>query len=315
MPFKATRTSPQFEGNFRNSPLEQVRTLFAGFVQGLFQAAPNGAYHWDPDLDSTEILVCDESPVQVTNIGQRPAISMTRGPVQFYSLGLDDMLSYNNQTGVKQKSVLVPGTMSINCISRVPLEADRIAWIVAEQLWANRELLMAAGFFEIGRQPVIGSPSPAGSLVQGDMGDEYVATTVSCPYQFYRTSAITPLGQQILGSFDVTLHARAQRTEALGASYSLDANPAAGIHNTRPPHFSPASDAAGNTPAPGEEAPSLPLVPHPLNPAQLVIVRAARPNRAGLQAPSMRGRSIPLQYSRVTESSVYDAGTSRAKVD
>ena len=313
MPSKVTQTSPLPEGSFTDSPLERVRTLFAGFVQGLFYAAPPGAYHWEPSSDLTELFVSDEGPIHTESLGQRPGVSFTRGPVQFYSLGLDDMLSYNAETGTKQKSVLVPGTMSINCISRVPLECERIAWIIAEQLWAHRELLMKEGFFEIGRQPVIGSPSPAGSLVSGDQGDEYTATTVSCPYQFYRTTNITPLGKRIVSSMTLMMRARLNQTGSLGPPAEGHEYPAS-VEGHRPPSFSSASDARGNTPRAGEVAPSLPVVPHPLNPAQLVVVRTIRPYRPGLRAPSIGGRSIPLSEAHVPESSPHVTDTRKVKV-
>lgn len=315
VPSKVTQTSPGLENSFKDSPLERVRTLFAGFVQGLFYAAPPGAYHWEPSADTTEIFVSDESPIQTESLGQRPGVSFTRGPVQFYSLGLDDMLSYNFETGSKQKSVLVPGTMAINCISRASLESERLAWIIAEQLWANRELLMREGFFEIGRQPVIGAPSAAGSLVAGDMGDEYTVTTVTCPYQFYRTTNITPLGKQIVNA--MTLMVRSRLRGNVGSLGPVDTNGVEypfSIHTCPPDPFSPASDVRGNTAAPGEEAPLLPVVPHPLNPAQRVVVRAIRPNSPAVKPPSIGGRTIPLSDSCVPESSLHNTDTRKVKV-
>ena len=315
MPSKVTQTSPIPEGSFKDSPLERVRTLFAGFIQGLFYAAPPGAYHWEPHADTTEIFISDESPVHTESLGQRPGVSLTRGPVQFYSLGLDDMLALNQETGTKQKSVLVPGTMSINCISRVMLECERIAWIVAEQLWAHRELLMREGFFEVGRQPMIGAPTPAGSLVTGDQGDGYFATTVSCPYQFYRTTNITPLGKHIVRNMALTMHTRVRpAARSLGAAATDGAEFPISLRGCLPPSFSPASDAQGNTPAPGEEAPVRPVVPHPLNPAQLVVVRSSRPNRPGVRPPSIGGRTIPLSDCCVTESSSHLIDTMKVKV-
>lgn len=293
--------------NFRDSPLEQVRTLFVGFIQGLFYSAPVGAYHWTPD-DSTEIVVTDESPVHVSNLGQRPAVCCTRGPVQFFSLGLDDMMSYNIETSTKSKSVLVPGTMSVNCLSRLPLESERIAWIIAEQLWAHRELLMREGFFEVGRMPVIGSPSPAGSLVAGDQGDELFVTVIQCPFQFYRTTSVTPLNQAIAKNVTLSLRSRLNRVggKGFGTGVAVDA--------CYTPSYSDASDVDGNTPSAGDEAPALPLVPHPLNPAQLVHVRIVRPFQQGIRAPQSSSDVIPISRTCVPESPVPITGESQVKV-
>lgn len=299
------------EDSFKYSPLEHVRSLFVGFFQGLFYAAPQGAYHWDTTDSMSEIYISDENVVHAEVIGQRPAITCTRGPIQFYSLGLDDMLSYDFRTGTKKKSVLVPGTMTVNCSSRVAIECERIAWICAEQLWLHRELLMQAGFFEIGRQPAIGSPSPAGSIVAGDSGDEWYVTSVTCPFQFYRTSQFSPLGKEVVRNVGLSIRAHLQQVCEQNARIGGHCGPAStptadlpvNVQGQRPAAFAPlASDVYGNTPVAGNSAPQLPLVPHPLNPGQLVTVRAVRPNCPAIKPPSIGGRPIPIATSVVEES-------------
>jgi hypothetical protein len=292
------------EDSFKYSPLEHVRTLFVGFFQGLFSAAPNGAYHWDQYDENSEIYISDENVMKAETIGQRPSIACTRGPIQFYTLGLDDMLDYDFRTGTKKKSVLVPGTMVINCCSRVPLECERIAWICAEQLWLHREMLMQAGFFEIGRQPAIGSPSPAGSIIAGDSGDEWYLTAVTCPFQFYRTSQFSPLGKRIVK--DVSIAIRERLTRVNQQQGPID-SPAPGspylVQGHRPPAFAPAaSDAYGGTPDAGSPAPVLRTVPHPLNPAQRVTIRSSRPNSPAVRPPGMGGRAIPIAQPAVEQS-------------
>ncbi|MHB8815784.1 MAG: hypothetical protein ACYDAE_21335 [Steroidobacteraceae bacterium] len=307
MPPKTPTTSANGafpEDSFKYSPLEHVRTLFVRFVQGLFNAAPPGAYHWEPNDEQTEIYVSDENALKAETIGQRPAVTCTRGPIQFYTLGLDDMLSYDIETGTKRKSVLVPGTMVINCCSRAALESERIAWICAEQLWLHREMLMQAGFFEIGRQPAIGSPSPAGSLIVADSGDEWYLTAVTCPFQFYRTSQFSPLGKRIVKEISVSIR---ERMALVHPQQGPVSSPAPGspylVRGHFPPAYAPAaSDVYGGTPEPGSTAPVLKTVPHPLNPAQRVTIRASRPNSPGLKPPGMGGRPIPIAQPAVKES-------------
>lgn len=306
------------EDSFKYSPLEHVRTLFVGFFQGLFNAAPQGAYHWDPSDEDSEIYISDENVIKAETIGQRPAIACTRGPIQFYTLGLDDMMSYDFQTGTKRKSVLVPGTMIINCSSRVSLESERIAWICAEQLWLHRELLMKAGFFEIGRQPAIGSPSPAGSIITGDSGDEWYLTAVTCPFQFYRTSQFSPLGKKIVKEVSIAIR---KHLEIINPQQGPISSPSPGspylVEGHRPPAFAPAaSDAYGGTPDAGSTVPLLKTVPHPLNPAQRVTIRASRPNSPAVRPPGMGGRPIPIAQPAVKEScgSQMDAYVAKVKV-
>jgi len=294
------------QDSFKYSPIEHARSLFVGFLQGLFSAADPGNYHWEPeDSQSTsEIYIASENPIKDTTVGTRPAISITRGPIQFYSLGLDDMLDFNTKTGTKTKTVLVPGTMIINCCSRVPIETEFLAWICAEQLWLHRELLLAEGFFEVGRMPAFGAPSPAGSLVSADSGDEWYVTAVTCPFQFYRTSRVTPLNQKIANNIKVRLHAQLQQMKMFSgpASYAGAGLPVQ-VAATRPPPYAPlASDVYGNTPNPGQPPPLLPLVPHPHNPAQLVTYRAFRPNSPGVRPPAIGGQTIPIQGPGVEQS-------------
>jgi hypothetical protein len=277
-------------------------------------AAPRGAYHWDPNEDITEIWISDENTLDAEKIGMRPAISFTRGPVQFFTLGLDDMAGYKFDTGQKTKSVLVPGTMSINCCSRNDLESEQLAWIVAEQLWMNRDLLMQYGFFEVGRMPVIGAPSQAGSIIANDEGKEWYATTVSCPFQFYRTGTLTPLGQAIVNGISLQLGAVPAAAQASqGYPYDPSGHPYQ-VDTTHPSRFTQASDVGGHTPDPGNVPKGPKTVPHPLNPAQQVTVRGVYPFQNPVRPPSINGRAIPITEASVEQSPSSLEVTSTVKV-
>lgn len=283
--------------------------LYVAFVQGLFAVAPPGNYHWNEDPNSSEINITGETPIHAEVVGVRPAISFTRGPIQFYSLGMDDMLKFQFTTGQKTKSVLIPGVMSINCCSRNPLESEGIAWKVAEHLWLLREMLMGSDlFFEVGRQPQISAPSPAESIVVGDGAQEWYATVVSSPFQFPRTSQFTPLNQHVAREIELRIRAQLTRVQSMSTG-----GPAASHNGVEypfhacvegPPSFEPlASDARGRTPDPGGTLPSPPpYVPHPLDPARQVRMRTVHPYRSGLRPPSMGGRAIPIAECAVEES-------------
>lgn len=317
MPFKPTVTNPPIPGHdeFAFSPLQQVRVLYVSFVKGLFASAPVGSYHWAPGEES-EIYISDESPIQSDISGQRPAINFTRGPVKFYSLGIDDMLSYSFETGQKRKSVLVPGVMSINCCSRSDLESERLAFIVAEHLWLLRERLMKQGFFEIGRQPQISATSPAGSIVAGESGQEWFCTSVQSPFQFPRTSQITPLNQEVIQNIEVQLRAETRKVMSKGWPASPYGHELpVDVHMCPPESFSPdATDTWGRSPDPGA-APSAgaPKTYHPLNPTVEVRVRSVNPYKPGLKSLSTSGQVIPLEDPCVKESGVNHV-VSRVKI-
>jgi hypothetical protein len=288
-----TKTGAGFPGSsFKYTPLQHVRVLCISFVQGLFAEAPPGNYRWSPDDELSEIVIRDESPIQVRTVGMRPAINFTMGKVSFYSLGMDDMFTYDFDIGRKVKVVLIPGTMNINVCSRVDIEAHNLAWVVSEHLWLLRELLLKAGFFEIGRGIDVSPPSPAGSIVANDSGDEWYCSSLTLPFQFNRKSAFTPLGDKIAES--IALRVRSQ----LGLIEEGRGGPALAGHeypvkvSTQfPPSFAPqASDVYGKTPDPaGTRNYQLPVAPHPLNPSKLVVIETVRPWAAS--APP-RGRRI-----------------------
>ena len=183
-------------GLFPESPLEYVRTVYCSFVQGLFAAA-GPQYRWDPDPRLSQILITDSDNVNASDLNKRPAVTFKRGPVQSMNLGINDRLRYDASTGQVTKSLILPGSMSINVISRVPQEAENLAWVITENMWLHRQIFMSAGFMDAGRAWVIGAASPAGSLVEGDGGDEWYAVVISSPFQIPRTSVITPLGHKI----------------------------------------------------------------------------------------------------------------------
>lgn len=299
MTAKGAETSPSdgFAGSsFKYTPLQHLRVLFVTFAQGLFGAAPAGNYRWTEDDESSEIIIQDEGTIQTDRLQSRPGITFTRSAIQLYSAWIDDMMGYDFRTEKKTKSVLVPGSMSINCCSRNDIESEAIAWVCAEHFWLLRELLMKSGFFDIGRQVMISAPSPAGSIVQGDQGAEWFCTTVTVPFQFYRTSAFTPLGRQIVSNIDLTLKTRLRAMQSGAPALQSHEFPV-NVHECFPPSFAPdASDTYGRTPDPaGTFERFLPVQPHPLNPAKLVTVRTVRNGQQGTPRLGQGAVVLPLR--------------------
>lgn len=304
MPSKVSQTDPRGafpQSSFKYTPLEHIETLLISFIQGLFGAAPPGYYHWAPD-ETSEIYLSAADPVHSKDIGQRPAVALTCGPIQFVSVGLDDMTGYQAATGQKEKTVLVIGTMSLNCCARVKTQSRQIAWIVWEHIWLLRDLLLRAGFFDIGRSMGIGATTGAEQIIVADSGDEWYATPLLCPFQFSRTSRFTPLGQRVLGNIEASIQAAQQRMFGQGVPTAPGTDLPFATTSAAPPSFAPgASDAHGGTPNPGSDKNGLQLVPHPLNPSQLVTVRIARGTRAGVRVPQAQ-HDLPITEGSVEQS-------------
>lgn len=170
-----------------------VRKSVLAFIQGLFEAQDPGCFKWNDSLEETEIVVTDESPLRLDVIGKRPSISIIRGPVRWGQTSLDEMQGLNQVTGMKQKTDLLPGTVSINCCSSADLESEYIAWVVANHIWMLRGLFMKnTKIHEFGRGISIGSPSPAGAIVAGDTEGEWICTTVQVPFHLQVYGKVTP---------------------------------------------------------------------------------------------------------------------------
>jgi hypothetical protein len=294
-----TRSCPAYpESSFKYNPLMHVRVLFVNFVKGLFATAPEGSYRWVPDDENTEIYITNENVIQPTVVEKVPAVNFVRGPVQFYNLGLDDLEGYDFALGRKTKGVLLPGTMTINCCSRVDLESEHLAFVIADHIWLLRDLLMKAGFFETGRGIQVGSPSGAGSIIANDRGDEFYCTPVSVPFQFARLSSFTPLGLQVVQNIEQTMQVRGRTFRgSLGAprnNPAMDHELPMAFYACPPPTFAPQARDLQRSP--------LSLQPHPLNPAVTVRVRTIRPNRPGQRLNPRGGSTIPIVRPCVEQS-------------
>jgi hypothetical protein len=279
---------------WKHSPLLQIRYLLVGFAQGLFYSAERGCYQWTEDDATTEITITDGETLKQEVLQRRPAISFTRGPLQFFHPAFNDQHDFSMNIERETVGVLIPGTMTANCVARNDIESEQIAWVLAEHLWLFRKLLTQAGFFEIGRNISIGSPSPATAIVPGDMGEEYRCTAVSIPFQFPRLSSKMPLNAASLGNlaFEIRVRAHAALAKRLatrevqpadrhsGTALSYSADYPVQVCVSPPPHFSNASDAYGRTPG-SDLAQNITKQAYPWDPARQVVVRTVRPNRAG----------------------------------
>lgn len=319
MPNRIPRTEPKGRGprsSFADeNPLQHVRALYAVFVQGLFYSRQRGNMHWEPDMQDTEITITAEGALHTTTVGDRPGIAFTRAPVRFSQLGFDDLLKYDATSGKKIKSLLIPGTMVINCCSKNDLESEKVAWIVAENIWLQRDVLMQQGFYDVGRNIEVNAPSKAGSIVEGDGAEEWFATSVISPFFFHRTSSFTPLGKRVLNGIDLSLHTVhppviAQGVPIVGANGTID--PPFQQDVFPPPPFAP---GAGNPNIRTRDNPhGLPVVPHPLNPARTVVIHSSRADRPGLRPPSIYGRVLPIASVAMEESETAPVGTTVVKV-
>jgi hypothetical protein len=187
-----------------------VRRTVLAFLQGLFEHADFGCFHWSEILEETEIVITDESPIKLDVVGERPAITVLRAPIQWGKTSLDQMRSIDAKTNGRTHMDLLSGHLSINCCSKNELESEYISWIVANHMWMLRRLMIKNTYIhDIGQGVGIGSVSPAGALVQGSSEGEWHSTPVNVPFYLQNNFSISPVNQTLLNQIGISLGVRA----------------------------------------------------------------------------------------------------------
>lgn len=121
------------------------------FLQVIFSRRARGQLKWDKDITNTEIQISDVHAVNLTNKNQRPMIIAVRGPLGWQGLGLggNSLESRNMPTGDRIHNDLLTGSIALNCISREGVEAEQIAYLVANSFKFFGSELRKFGFFSI----------------------------------------------------------------------------------------------------------------------------------------------------------------------
>lgn len=193
-PSSTVQISQGFDSSWLNDPLNHLVKAFVAFLQTIYEEAPRGYFHWSAVAEETEIAITEENPVRVEAIEQKPFISVMLGPVRFNGSSLDDLVNVSASTAKEIHTDLLPGTVTLNHVSRVPQEARFLGWHSARTIWNLRKLFVRETcIHEVGRNIQIGSVSPAGELVAGDTEGEWHNVPVSCPLFLQWTDSVTPL--------------------------------------------------------------------------------------------------------------------------
>jgi len=193
-PSSTVHTAASLEASWENDPLNHVVKAFIAFLQSIYETAPAGCFHWRPQVEETELVITEENPIHLDALEQKPAISVVLGATRFNGSSLDDLVSIDATNAKEVHTDLLPGTMSLNHISRVAQEARFLAWLSARHIWILRKIFIRESHIhEVGRSIQIGAVTPAGALVQGDTEAEWHSVTVNCPFFLQWTDSVTPL--------------------------------------------------------------------------------------------------------------------------
>lgn len=212
------------------------------FLQWRFSRHPAGAYHFDCNSETdTEIVISMDTPIDPVKVGARPAITVLRAHAGYQGVGLGDQAFVDFKTGAKVYMDLLPTTLMVNVLSKLPIEADRLAAYCAKQIRGCRDAIVATlpELLYLGQRVGISPPSPAGSLVAGDSPDyEWTVCVVSIPTFLQTVQTHLPLNKPILQSV---------RVNGVTAERPATVEPVALLQGTavaQPPQPQAAKDAA-----------------------------------------------------------------------
>jgi hypothetical protein len=193
-PSSTVHAADGLESSWENDPLNYVIRAYIAFLQTVFETADRGCFHWSPQLEETELVITEESPVNLDAIEQKPAMSVLLGPTRFNGSSLDDLVNVKTKNAEEIHTDLIPGTITINCLSRVAHECRFLAWQAARHMWILRKLFVReTHIHEANRNIQIGAVSPAGALATGDTEAEWLNVPVQAPFFLQWTDRVLPL--------------------------------------------------------------------------------------------------------------------------
>jgi hypothetical protein len=194
-----------------------ARHILVRFLQGLFNQLPLDAdYHWEPDLQTTKIVITGGTPLDYGAVSPRPAIAVDVGPYRPGNIALDQLRTGNLLTGERLHTDLVSGNALVYVISKVPDEARRLAGWVQRQIRYHRRIMQkVGGFHQIGQQLPVAPPTSPGQIVHGSPSAELVMSTVTVPWHMQWTWYAKPMASEGQVTLDYLLQkARARDYEA-----------------------------------------------------------------------------------------------------
>jgi hypothetical protein len=161
-----------------DDPMLQVTRAFVYFLQNLFKDAPEGmGMKWRPDEETTEILITAEKP-RLDAVEKKPHITCVFGEGQWASLGIDQMMTRNDNRSERRHTDLYSSTVSYHCQAREGLHARRIAWNAS--YFTNvfrRVLIKGAGFHQVGMKHKI-TPESGPTVYTGPLSEEKIVSVV-----------------------------------------------------------------------------------------------------------------------------------------
>jgi len=170
-------------------PLFFFTLLFLSFIQGLFKQRPEGEYKYSEDENITEIIIADQVTAAKETV---PRIITARGPANYMTLFCDDMVKRSMRTDERKRTSLISIPMTINCISKMGVEAQELAFFIAHNIWSHRILLQQHGIHKIDRNFSISPETPTDAIFAPSVVPEGIMVSLIVPFYVRWTVTTVP---------------------------------------------------------------------------------------------------------------------------
>lgn len=196
-------------------PPTRVRAHLIDFLRWRFSELPKGSYRWDPatglrdDQGDSEVFISSAWPLNPQLVGQRPAITASSVSMPFSGLGINDLAYVDWNTGAQVRMDLIPTVTRIHVLSKIMVEAEKLAFFVTEQIWAFREAIVKSEpcLLQIGQRPMITEPTPPGALIPASGTEpDWRAVTIQLPTFIQHSVSTEPMNKRILREVRATMN-------------------------------------------------------------------------------------------------------------
>ena len=128
-----------------------VKNTALRFLQIVYSQKAKGELRYiHNDEEATEIKIVDQYAYQLDSNDTKPAIVGVRGPINWNNIGITNGLQeLNFRTGTEARTDLLQGSLALNCLSGVGLEAESIASDVMNLFKSFKSTLTKFGFFTV----------------------------------------------------------------------------------------------------------------------------------------------------------------------
>ncbi len=128
-----------------------VKNTALRFLQIVYAQRPEGDLKYiHDDEEGTNIKIVDQYAYQLDSNDMRPAIVGVRGSISWSNVGISSGLQeLNMKTGQEKRTDLMSGSVALNCLSRVGLEAEQMASDVFNLFKSFKTTLTKFGFFTV----------------------------------------------------------------------------------------------------------------------------------------------------------------------